>query len=151
MRNDVLRILAERTPWARRCGPCSMRPILVTEGIPDGSPAFRSARELGVLFGGGRARPGDLVGRPIRGRSSVPPLHCGVLVGVDDVVHLTGVDGVRLETIESFAAGYMVHVVRRVDHPEACIARARAAIGTRRYNPVEWNCITFANWCALGS
>lgn len=112
-------------------------------------PAFPSAAAWRGARAAGIVRPGDVLGRSVDlgpPGPDQPPWHVGILVGDDEVVSL-GAAGVVRESVEAFARGRPLHLLRRPPRPRATVACARAAVGRRGYNLFSNNCAAFASRC----
>ena len=119
--------------------------------LPAGAPFFFTSRGLRALLMAGRVHLGDaLARRVIVGLARPvdrPPWHMGILVGPDEVVHLTA-QGVRSETVHAFARGERVYRLAGAQRPAAAIAVARRRVGERgTYRVLGHNCVDFVTSC----
>jgi hypothetical protein len=85
-----------------------------------------------------------------------PHDHHGIYVGEGLVVHYTGPrkrDGtVRVDTLEVFARGHSIKVIRypRAFPGQVVVDRAYSRLGEAEYNLIFENCEHFACWCKTG-
>lgn len=79
--------------------------------------------------------------------------HWGVLFPNGYVYHYTAEDGLCVTTLEEFAGGADVTIIREIAWHQAMSVRARLdelALNPRRYDLLNWNCETFAEWLTSG-
>ena len=79
--------------------------------------------------------------------------HYGVHFSDGSVAHLLLDQGVQIVSLEDFACGYKIHLVRKIERAREGDAKRRALEAIRlrrRYHLLNWNCETFANWVADG-
>ncbi len=75
--------------------------------------------------------------------------HSGVLFSDGKVAQLDSKRGIEFMSVEEFACGRKVEVVRKVDRSLEHQARQRVFLAReqkRAYHVLDWNCETFANW-----
>lgn len=78
-----------------------------------------------------------------------PGKHWGVQLPNGQVAHCCSESGVTVTTIDEFAAGRDVGIVREVPsnlHWDVMERLEQALAENRPYHPVSWNCEVFANW-----
>ncbi len=80
--------------------------------------------------------------------------HFGVEFSNGEVYDYTFEEGFRRISRQLFADGESVTVVREISWHQAALVRARLdelMRNPRKYDPLSWNCETFAEWLTSGT
>ncbi|BBI32665.1 lecithin retinol acyltransferase family protein [Cohnella abietis] len=78
--------------------------------------------------------------------------HHAIYMGSNKVIHYLREEGIRIDSIDTFAQEAVIQVKHSVctHEPSEIVRRAFSRIGEREYDLVSNNCEHLANWCRNG-